>query len=315
MADQPVFGDVLAAAGRLAGVVHRTPVLTSRQLDRLTGAHLFFKCENFQRAGAFKFRGAWHAVSRLEEQEARRGVATHSSGNHAAALALAALLRGIPAHIVMPENAPAIKRAAVEGYGATVTLCAPTLEAREHTLREVVARTGALFIHPYDHPDVIAGQGTAALEMLDQMPAPDVVMAPVGGGGLLSGTALTVRARLPHVRLYGAEPAGADDARRSLHSGTLQPSRAPRTVADGLLTSLSESTFAILRRHVDDILTADDEHILQAMRLVLTLMKIVIEPSAAVPLAVVLQHPRLFRGRRVAIILSGGNLDPDTMCT
>jgi len=307
--DLPTFEDVRSAASLLAGVAHRTPVLTSQQLDRITGAHLFFKCENFQRAGAFKFRGAYHAISRLGEGR-RVGVATHSSGNHAAALALAASLHGIPAYVVMPENAPAIKKAAVEAYGGRITFCAPTQEARERTLEEVAGRTGARFIHPYDHPHVIAGQGTAALELLEELPDPDIVLAPVGGGGLLSGTALTVRAKIPQSRIFGAEPAGADDARRSFTSGTLHPTYQPNTIADGLLTSLSERTFTLIRHNVDDILTAPDEQIIRALHLVLTRMKIVIEPSAAVPLAVILEHPEKFKGKKVGIILSGGNLDP-----
>jgi len=311
----PSFDDIRRASEVLSGVAHHTPVLTSRLLDRLTGAHLFFKCENFQRAGAFKFRGAWHAVSCLEEAVARRGVATHSSGNHAAALALAASLRGLPAHIVMPEDAPAVKKAAVREYGGRITFCAPTLAAREEALAAVVRSTGAVFIHPYDHPHVIAGQGTAALELLEEVPAPDIVLAPVGGGGLLSGTALTVRALAPAARVVGAEPAGADDAARSFRAGKLIPSVRPLTIADGLLTSLSERTFLIIRDHVDDILTAGEESIRRALQLIMQRMKIVVEPSAAVPLAVVLDHPEVFRGKKVAIILSGGNLDPERSYT
>jgi threonine dehydratase len=242
-------------------------------------------------------------------------VATHSSGNHAAALALAASLRGIPAHIVMPENAPGIKKAAVKEYGGRITFCAPTLAAREETLQEVLRETGAVFIHPYDHPHVIAGQGTAALELLEEVPEAEVVMAPVGGGGLLSGTSLTVKALSPATQVLGAEPAGADDAFRSFHSGVLIPSVDPDTIADGLLTSLSERTFTIIRRNTDDILTASEENILKALQLIMQRMKIVVEPSAAVPLAVVLEHPEKFRGKKVAIILSGGNLDPERSYT
>ncbi len=311
----PGIEDIRRAAGIISPEAHRTPVLTSRSLDRITGAHLFFKCENFQRAGAFKFRGAYHAVSRLEAEEARRGVATHSSGNHAAALALAASLRGLPAYIVMPENAPAIKKAAVKEYGGHITFCAPTLDAREETLAQVVQETGAVFIHPYDHPHVIAGQGTAALEVLEEVPAPDIVMTPVGGGGLLSGTSLAVKALSPATQVIGAEPAGADDAYRSFRSGVLVPSVHPQTIADGLLTSLSERTFSIIRDHTDDILTTTEENIRKALRLILQRMKIVIEPSAAVPLAVVLEHPQVFEGKRVVIILSGGNLEVDRSYT
>ena len=311
----PGIGDIRSAAGIIAPEAHRTPVLTCRSLNRITGAHLFFKCENFQRAGAFKFRGAYHAVSRLEPEEARRGVATHSSGNHAAALTLAASLRGLPAYIVMPENAPAIKKAAVKEYGGYITFCAPTLAAREETLAQVVQETGAVFIHPYDHPHVIAGQGTVALEVLEEVPAPDIVMTPVGGGGLLSGTSLAVKALSPATQVIGAEPAGADDAYRSFRSGVLVPSVHPQTIADGLLTSLSERTFSIIRDHTDDILTTTEENIRRALRLVLQRMKIVIEPSAAVPLAVVLEHPQVFEGKRVVIILSGGNLEVDRSYT
>ncbi len=306
----PSFDDILHASKVLSGVAHRTPVMTSRLLNRLTGAMLFFKCENFQRAGAFKFRGAFHAVSRLSEEEACRGVATHSSGNHAAALALAASLRGIPAYIVMPENAPVVKKAAVKEYGGRITFCAPTLAAREETLAAVVRDTGAVFIHPYDHPHVIAGQGTAALELLKELHDVEMVMAPVGGGGLLSGTSLTVKALSSDIRVIGAEPAGADDAYRSFHSGVLVPSVEPVTIADGLLTSLSERTFSIIRSKTDDILTASEESIRRALHLIMQRMKIVVEPSAAVPLAVVLDHPEVFTGKKVAIILSGGNLDP-----
>ncbi len=311
----PSFDDIVRASEILSGVVHRTPVMTSHLLDRITGAHLFFKCENFQRAGAFKFRGAFHAVSRLSEEEARRGVATHSSGNHAAALALAASLRGIPAHIVMPENAPEIKKAAVKEYGGRITFCEPTLAAREEALAAVVRDTGALFIHPYDHPHVIAGQGTAALELLEEVPEAEVIMTPVGGGGLLSGTSLTVKALSPVTRVIGAEPAGADDAYRSFHSGRLLPSTDPDTIADGLLTSLSERTFAIIRSRTDDILTASEESIRRALHLIMQRMKIVVEPSAAVPLAVVLDHPEVFAGKKVAIILSGGNFDTERSYT
>jgi threonine dehydratase len=311
----PSFDDIVRASEILSGVAHRTPVMTSHLLDRITGAHLFFKCENFQRAGAFKFRGAFHAVSRLSEEEARRGVATHSSGNHAAALALAASLRGIPAHIVMPENAPEIKKAAVKEYGGRITFCVPTLAAREEALAAVVRDTGALFIHPYDHPHVIAGQGTAALELLEEVPEAEVIMTPVGGGGLLSGTSLTVKALSSVTRVIGAEPAGADDAYRSFHTGRLLPSTDPDTIADGLLTSLSERTFAIIRSRTDDILTASEESIRRALHLIMQRMKIVVEPSATVPLAVVLDHPEVFAGKKVAIILSGGNLDTERSCT
>ena len=305
----PALEDIRAAHERIRKYVHRTPVFTSTAINRITGADLYFKCENFQKVGAFKFRGATHAVMRLMEEEAARGVATHSSGNHAAALALAASLRGIPAYIVMPENSPVIKKKAVAGYGANITFCEPTLQARESTLEEVVAVTGARFIHPYNNFEVVCGQGTAALEFLEQVPELQIMMPPVGGGGLLSGTSVAARGLKPEIRIYGAEPAGADDARRSLQKGEIVPSVSPRTMADGLLTSLGPLTFAVIRKKVDDILTCSEDSIVAAMRLIWERMKIVAEPSAAVPLAVVLDHPEVFRNRKVGLIVSGGNVD------
>jgi threonine dehydratase len=284
-------------------------VLTSESLNTICGARLHFKCENFQKVGAFKFRGALHAVLKLTDEEAEHGVATHSSGNHAAALALAAKMRAIPAYIVMPETAPTVKQEAVRGYGARISFCRPTLEAREEAIDQVIQQTGAVFIHPYDNEKVICGQGTAALEMLEQMPPPDVVVAPVGGGGLLSGTAIAVGHLCPTARVIGAEPQSADDARRSFHSNTLVPSVNPQTIADGLLTSLSPRTFGIIKQQVADILTATEEGIVEAMRLIWERMKIVVEPSAAVPLAVVIEHPGAFQEKTVGLILSGGNVD------
>lgn len=305
---------VRAAAARIDGYVHRTPVLSSEQIDRIAGCRLLFKCENLQKAGAFKARGAHNAVLSLDQETRGRGVATHSSGNHAAALALAAARVGIPAHIVMPENAPATKVAAVRAYGGEITFCEATLAAREETLGALCERTGAHFVPPYDHPDVIAGQGTVALELAQQLaPPPDVLIAPVGGGGLLAGCAVASRALLPDTRVIGAEPAGADDASRGFHSGQWQPQPAPDTVADGLRTSLGRLNFAIIRDAVDDILTVEDATILEAMRLVWTRMKLVIEPSAAVGLAVVLAHRERFAGRRVVVVLSGGNVDIDRL--
>ena len=305
----PGIAEVLEAAERIAASVHRTPITTCATLDRLTGARLYFKCEHLQKVGAFKARGATNAVFSLSENEAARGVATHSSGNHAAALARAAGLRRIPAYIVMPSTAPPVKRAAVEGYGATITECEPTLEARETTLAEVQARTGATFIHPYDNPNVIAGQGTAALEFLTDVPDLQTIMAPVGGGGLLSGTAIAVSGLRPDVAVWGAEPSGADDAFRSLRDGTLYPSVRPKTIADGLLTSLSERTFRIIRTLTEGIVTAHEETIIRAMRLLWERAKLLVEPSAAVPLAAILLHPDQFTGRTVGIILSGGNVN------
>ncbi len=307
------FEDIKQAATRIAGRVHRTPVLTCAAIDRLAGASLFFKCENFQKVGAFKMRGATNAVLSLNNDEAASGVATHSSGNHAQALALAARMRGIPAFIVMPSNAPAVKRAAVEGYGAEIITCEPTLQAREETLNAVVERTGAVFVHPYDNEAIIAGQGTAALELLEEVPDLDVVMAPVGGGGLLSGTALVVKALAGGARVIAAEPVGADDAARSLAAGHIIPSVEPDTVADGLLTSLGKRNFPIIKENVSAIWTVGDPEIIAAMRLIWERMKIVIEPSAAVCPASVLARPHEVSGQRIGIILSGGNVDLDRL--
>jgi threonine dehydratase len=315
MADGTVadFAAVRQAALRIAHVVHRTPVLRSDFFDRATGARVFFKCENFQKVGAFKFRGASNAVLSLEDDEARRGVVTHSSGNHAQALALAARMRGIPATIVMPSNAPAVKRAAVAGYGAKIVSCEPSVRSREETADAVMRRTGAVFVHPYNDPRIIAGQGTAGLELLEDVPNLDVVLAPVGGGGLLSGTAIAVRSLRPIAKVLGAEPKGADDAARSLATGHILPSDNPQTVADGLRTSLGELTFRLIRQLVEDIVTVEDTATMNAMRLVWERMKIVIEPSAAVPVAVLLENADRFAGRRVGVILSGGNVDLDTL--
>jgi threonine dehydratase len=309
MCDDPTFEDVLAAAERIQPHVHRTPVATCATIDAMAGATLYFKCEHLQKVGAFKARGATNAVFSLDDETAARGVCTHSSGNHAAALARAAGLRGIPAHIVMPTSAPPVKKSAVRGYGAIITECEPTLAARETTLDAVQARTGATFIHPYDDPRVIAGQGTAALELLDEVPDLDIIFVPVGGGGLASGTTITVSSQRPHTEIWGAEPAGADDAHRSLRDGRLYPSIDPKTIADGLLTSLSDRTFRILNRGMAGILTAEDDAIVDAMRLLWERAKLLVEPSAAVPLAALLADPGLFRERRIGVILSGGNVD------
>ncbi|MCJ7442474.1 MAG: pyridoxal-phosphate dependent enzyme [Thermoanaerobaculaceae bacterium] len=306
---QPSFADVGAAAERIRPFAHRTPVLTCSSLDAMVGASLFFKCENFQKVGAFKFRGACNAVFSLGEEEAQRGVATHSSGNHAAALSLAARLRGIPAHVVMPRTSRAVKRAAVAGYGGRIVLCEPTLAAREATLAEVIADTGATVIHPYTDARVIAGQGTAALELLEDVRGLDVVMTPVGGGGLLSGTAISVTSLSPATRVVAAEPEGADDAFRSLQEGRIVPSVNPQTVCDGLLTSLGTLTFAIIRERLAEIVTVSDAAVIRAMRHVWERMKIVIEPSAAVTLGALLEGRLPVSGLRVGIILSGGNVD------
>ncbi len=305
----PTAADIRAAAQRLAGRAHRTPVLTSASLDELAGAALFFKCESFQRGGAFKFRGACNAVLALSDEQAARGVVTHSSGNHAAALALAARLRGIPAYVVMPANAPEAKRRAVLAYGGRITDCEPTLAARHATAERVLAETGGVLVHPYDDPDVIAGQGTLALELHEQAPGLDAVVVPVSGGGLISGIALATAAVSPNTEVFGAEPERADDARRSFHAGRLEPPGPADTIADGLRASLSERTFAVIARHVRDILTVSEDEIVRAMRLLWERLKVIVEPSAAVALAAVLREPGRFRGRRVGVVLSGGNLD------
>jgi threonine dehydratase len=309
----PTLEQIREAAARISPYVHRTPVFTCRSLDAMTGATLFLKCENLQKVGAFKIRGATNAVLSLADREAARGVATHSSGNHAAALALAARWRGVRAYVVMPENAPAVKQRAVEGYGAEVVPCRPTLAAREEMLAEVVARTGATVIHPYDDYRIIAGQGTAALELCEEVDDLDVIMAPVGGGGLLSGTALAVRGVSARTRVLGAEPEIADDAFRSLQAGRIIPSSYPDTVADGLRTSLGELTFPIIRKHVDAIVTAGEADIIAATRTIWERMKLVVEPSAAVPLATILSGRVDLAGKRVGIVLSGGNVDLDTL--
>jgi len=304
---------IRAAAGRIAGVAHRTPVATCATLDRVAGRALVFKCEQLQKVGAFKFRGACNAVARLDDATARRGVAAHSSGNHAQAVALAARLRGIPAHIVMPAEAPAVKRRAVEGYGARVVPCAMNLAAREETAARVVAETGATLVHPYDDPHVIAGQGTAALELLEQAGPLDAIVAPVGGGGLVSGTAIAATALQPGIRIFAAEPAGADDAARSKRAGVRIPQTAPDTIADGLITSLGELTWPVLRDRVEDVITVSEEEIVAAMRLAWERAKLLIEASAAVAVAAVLSERfRALDGmRRVGVILTGGNVDFD----
>ncbi|HVL14306.1 MAG TPA: pyridoxal-phosphate dependent enzyme, partial [Gemmata sp.] len=276
------------AATRIAGIVHRTPVMTSETLDRLAGRHLFFKCENLQKVGAFKYRGATNAVRRLSDAEAARGVVTHSSGNHAQALALAARVRGVPAYIVMPRTAPAVKRAAVEGYGGIVTACEPNLAAREEAAAALVARTGATLIPPFDHPDVIAGQGTAALELLEDVPDLDAVVACVGGGGLIAGCTVAARGLKPGIRVFGAEPLGADDAARSKEKGEWVPQTTPDTIADGLLTSTGQLTWPVIRDLVERVYTVTDDEIRAAMRLVWGRMKLIVEPSGAVGAAVVL---------------------------
>jgi threonine dehydratase/serine racemase len=306
---------VRAAAQRIAGFAHRTPVLTCATLDRLAGRSLYFKCENLQKAGAFKFRGACNAVLRLPPDAAPRGVVTHSSGNHAQALALAARLRGIPAHIVMPRNASPVKRRAVEEYGGRVIECEPMLAARETVAATVQAETEATLVPPYDHPDVIAGQGTVALELLEQVPGLDAVIAPVGGGGLVSGTCIAGKGLRPSLRIFAAEPAGADDAARSKAEGRLIPQTGPQTIADGLLTSLGELTWPLIRDQVERVILVREEEIVTALRLVWERAKLVIEPSAAVAVAAALtdEFRSLEGARRVGVVLSGGNANLDRL--
>jgi threonine dehydratase/serine racemase len=311
--DHPVTLDAIrAAASRIRPHAHRTPVVTCASLDAIAGRRLFLKCESLQRGGAFKLRGACNAVLVLGEPAARRGVATHSSGNHAQALALAARLRGIPAHVVMPAGSPRVKRAAVEGYGARVVECEPTLSAREATAARVVAETGAALIPPYDHPDVIAGQGTVALELLEQVEEIDAIVAPIGGGGLVSGIAVATHALRPSARVVAAEPSGADDAARSKAAGRLIQQTDPRTIADGLRTSLGALTWPIVRDRVERVVTVSEDEIRRALRLVFERAKLVIEPSAAVAVAAAL-GAGLGAAERVGVVLSGGNVDVEQL--
>jgi threonine dehydratase len=300
---------IRAAHARIRDKIHRTPVMTSETLDSLAGSHLYFKCENLQKVGAFKARGATNAVLLLSDAEAARGVVTHSSGNHAAALARAAKLRGIAAYIVMPSNSPKAKQASVRRYGGEIILCEPTLAAREATAHDVMQRTGAAFIHPYDNLHVMAGQGTTAIELLEDVADLDVILCPVGGGGQLSGIAVAAKAMRPDIRIIGVEPAAADDAARSLKEGRLLPAGTAATIADGLKTSLGEKPFAEIQRLVDDIVTVRENSIVQAMRLIWEVLKIIVEPSGAVSYAAVVEGSFQSQGARVGIILSGGNLD------
>jgi threonine dehydratase len=309
----PDLADIRAAQVRIAPWIRRTPMLCCASIDAAVGATLVFKCENFQKVGAFKARGATNAVFSLTDGEARRGVVTHSSGNHGAALAYAARARGVPAWVVMPENAPNVKQENVRRFGATVRFCAPTVAAREATCAEVERETGATLVHPFDNARVIAGQGTAALEMLEAMPDLDIVIAPVGGGGLLAGTSIVVRALRPEMRVYGAEPANADDAARSMRSGTVEAASATTTIADGLRTTLSPRTLSALRTNVAMIGIATEEAIVRAMRITWERLKIVIEPSSAVPLACLLERSLDVAGAKVGVIVSGGNVDLDRL--
>jgi len=307
----PTFEQVQKAYLKIREKVHRTPVLSSQKVNERAGGELHFKCENFQKVGAFKFRGATHAIGELSNEEAQNGVATHSSGNHAQAVALAAKQRGIPAYIVMPENAPKVKVNAVRDYGADITFSDSTQESREATLKKVVDETGSTFIHPYDNPDIIMGQGSAAVELLEDRPGLDILLAPIGGGGLMSGSAIAASGISPETEVIGTEPEVANDAYLSFKTGKRHPVQSTDTVADGLRTSLSDLTFACIQKHVDDIVTVSEDEIIKAMRFIWERMKIIIEPSCAVPVAAVLNGKVDVKGKQVGIIITGGNIDLD----
>ena len=304
---------IRAAHRRICAHIHRTPVLMSTRLDEASGASLFFKCENFQKIGAFKARGATNAVFSLDDATARRGVATHSSGNHGAALARAAKLREIPAHIVMPSNSTKVKVRAVESYGARIVFCEPTEAAREAACADVIAKTSATLIHSFENEDMMAGQGTAAVELLEDVPDVDLVMCPVGGGGLLCGTAIAAKSMRPKIKVVAAEPVNADDAAQSFHAGRLIHTEQKFTIADGLRTNIGAPNFAIIQRYVDDVVTVSEEAIVTAMRTIWETMKIIIEPSAAVPYAAIVESKIDIGGKRVGIILTGGNVDLDAL--
>ncbi|MEP6895361.1 MAG: pyridoxal-phosphate dependent enzyme [Chloroflexota bacterium] len=305
----PTLQDIQQAAERIKPYAHRTPVLTCESLNQQVNAQVYLKCENLQKVGAFKFRGACNAVYSLSDEEAARGVCTHSSGNHAQALALAARMRGIPAYIVMPNNAPSVKKAAVAGYGGQITFCEPTLEARESTLDRIRLDTGANVVHPYNDERVISGQGTATLELLDTIPDLDLIITPVGGGGLLSGTSIAAKGIKPNIRVIAGEPEMADDAYRSLKEGKIIPSANPKTIADGLLTSLGSLTFPIIQEHVEQIVTVSEQGIIDSMKFIWERAKIVIEPSAAVAIGVLWEQKVDLSGLNIGVILSGGNVD------
>lgn len=309
MLREPNKADLINAYEIVKQYAHRTPVLSSEQINEIAGCKLFFKCENMQKVGAFKFRGAINAINQLDDEAVKKGVATHSSGNFAQALALSAKMKGVPAHIVMPRNAPQIKKNAVAGYGAKIYESEPTQEARESLLDKVVAETSATFIHPYNDYDIIAGQGTAALELIEDTDELDIIISPVGGGGLLSGTLLGAHYFSPETKVIAAEPAGADDAFRSIRDDKIYPSVKPNTICDGLLTSLGDKTFPIIKKYVNEIITVSDEVTIKAMHLIFERLKIVVEPSAAVTLAIVMDNPEKFAGKNVGLILSGGNVD------
>lgn len=306
---EPKRKDIEEASERIAGIVHRTPILTSTSINRITGCRLFFKCENFQKVGAFKFRGALNAISLLSKEKLRSGVITHSSGNHAAALTLAAKLNNTKAYIVMPENAPGLKKKAVKSYGAEITFCEPTMKSREETAQKIIDETGATLIHSYNNYSIIAGQATAAKEFYEDTDHLDYIITPLGGGGLLSGTCLSTKYFSPEAKVIGAEPKGADDAFRSIRDNKIYPSENPDTICDGLLTSLGEYTFKIIKENVHEIITVEDEITIEAMRLIWERMKIIVEPSSAITLAAVLANKSKFENKQVGLILTGGNVD------
>lgn len=305
----PEKEDILKASERISSYVHHTPILTSRSLDQIAGCSIYFKCENFQKIGAFKARGAVNAALTLSKEQRKHGIATHSSGNHAQAIAYAASILGIKAYIVMPENAPPIKINAVKGYGAEIIFCKPSLESRESELKKVVQETSAYFIHPYNNYSVIAGQATASYEIYQEIPGLNSLITPVGGGGLLSGSLLSTKYFSPQTKVYAGEPTGADDAYRSLQKGEIVPSINPDTIADGLLTSLGDKTFTIIKDNIKEIILVSDNQILEAMRLLWERMKIIVEPSGAVPFAALLKEKNKFTDKKIGIILSGGNVD------
>lgn len=313
MHEIPSYKDIVKAAERIAGYAHNTPVLRSSYFNQLTGADLYFKCENFQKVGAFKFRGAFNAISKLPEDEGRKGIITHSSGNHAQAVALASKMNGYKATIIMPKNAPKVKVNAVREYGAEIVFCETTIESRQETTDKIISDTGATFIHPYNNTDVIAGQGTCAMELLAEIPDLDIIIAPVGGGGLISGTTLSAKAINPKVLVFGSEPKLADDAYRSLKEGSIQPVHRTDTIADGLRTSLGALTFQIIQEKLDDIITVAEESIIRDMRRVWERMKIIIEPSSAVPISALLNGQVDIAGKKVGVILTGGNVDVENL--
>ena len=309
----PTYQDMLEAHERIKPHIRRTPIRTSDYLNDLTGAQIFFKCENFQEPGAFKVRGATNAVFGLDEAQAAKGVATHSSGNHASCLSYAAMLRGIPCNVVMPHSAPQAKKDTVRRYGGKITECEPSTSSREATFARVQAETGGDFVHPYNDPRVIAGQGTCAKEMIEDTGGLDIVVAPIGGGGMISGTCLTLSTLAPETRIYAAEPEQADDAARSFRAGHIIADDAPKTIADGLLVPLKDLTWHFVRKHVTDILTASEQEIVDAMKLTWKHLRVVMEPSSAVPLAIILKNRDVFAGKRVGVIITGGNVDLDRL--